>query len=206
MFTTSDDITFGFDEWHRLRIGMLASYRPLAAWLHTDVQSNLAAVDTYIELLRRAQQDGITVNGNGCYVTFERDHITVASRYGRWTPLAVPEGLFWQVLNGLRGFLAGIQGAPGLARPGDRHDVTRTATLRHPANGGPPQLVDHTHFPKEWTKDMIREAGKAAWQSEQARYDMETGAWSGLWQGMELAGYYDPDQRKIQTYFPIMAP
>jgi hypothetical protein len=206
VFTTADEITFGFDEWRRLTITMLPAYRPLAAWLHTDVQPNLAALDTFVGVLGQADRDGMVVNGNGCAVAFPAEHIMLTSLYDHWSPLSVPRALFWPALTGLRAFVAEVRGARGLARPLDYPLVSRDVYRHVPPEGGPPVLVDHTYFPRHWSPELVREAGEGAWRSQEAWYDSETGAWSGLWRGLEVAGYFDPATGSPQTYFPVLAP
>lgn len=205
MFITSDDITFGFDEWRRLRVSAPAEYRALAAWLYSDVQANLAAVDGFTEVLRNAERDGLVVNGNGCSVMFDGGRVMLSSRYGRWAPLSVPPELFWLVLKGLRDFLGGIQGDPGLVRE-DYPEVTRLAVLEEIGPGRRPVVVDHTYFPQDWPEEVASEAGTRAWQSDNALYDEETGCWSGFWRGLEIAGYYDPGSGTVLVYFPVLAP
>ncbi len=92
-----------------------------------------------------------------------------------------------------------------LSRPADYPAVSRQATLRE-TPAGPAALVDHTYFPREWSEQDVRAAGEGAWNSPEALYDEQTGAWSGLWHGLELAGYFDPAAGTVQTYFPVLAP
>jgi hypothetical protein len=206
MFIDDDGITFGFDQWRRLRMTMLPGYRPLAAWLYTDVQPNLFAFDSFLDLLVQAERNAGTVQGNGCWVEFRPADVVLVSLYDRWSPLAVPRELFWPVLAGLHDFLSRTAKAPDLARPPDYPVISRQANWRQPPDHGRPVLVDHTYFPREWSEQDVREAGEGAWRSAEALYDEHTGAWSGLWRGVELAGYYDPDTGRVQTYFPVLAP
>ncbi|AHH99142.1 hypothetical protein [Kutzneria albida] len=206
MFTTGDEITFSHDQWRRLRITMLPAYRPLAAWLHTDVQPNLAALDQFAEVLGQAATNRETVNGNGCWIEFRPNDVVIGSLYDRWEPLPVPTGLFWPVLSGLRGFLLGAAAEPGLTRPDGYPAVSRMTTRRPPPTGGRPVLVDRTYFPPEWSEQQVQQAAAGAWGSAEALYDEHTGTWSGLWCGGELAGYYDPATGTVQSYFPVLAP
>jgi hypothetical protein len=83
--------------------------------------------------------------------------------------------------------------------------VNRGVDLVRP-DGRPPILVDHTFFPPDWSPEAVRAAAEGAWQGEDACFDVRTGAWSGLWRGLELAGYFDPDTGSVLTYFPVLAP
>ncbi|GAA0616538.1 hypothetical protein GCM10010174_38130 [Kutzneria viridogrisea] len=206
MFDTGEEISFGYDQWHRLRITMVPDYRPLAAWLHTDVQPNLAALDQFSRVLRQAASNRETVNGNGCWIDFQPAGVLIGSLYDRWQPLPVPEALFWPVLSGLRAFLLNSAADPALARPDGYPAVGRMTTHRTPPTGGRPALVDRTHFPPDWSAQEVQEAATGAWHSAEARYDEQTGAWSGLWRDLELAGYYDPATGAVHTYFPVLAP
>jgi hypothetical protein len=206
MFLDDDAITFGFDQWRRLRMSMLPGYRPLAAWLHTDVQPNLAALDRFVGLLGQAERNAGAIHGNGCLVEFRPGTVVLTSLYGRWAPLAVPRALFWQVLAGLHDFLATTANAPDLARLPGYPEVSRQVTERRPPDGGRPALVDHTYFPPGWSEQDVRAAGEGAWRSAEALYDEHTGVWSGMWRGMEVSGYYAPDTGEVQVYFPVLAP
>jgi hypothetical protein len=211
MFSTGEEIAFGFDEWRRLRITVLPDYRPLAAWLHTDVQPNLAVVDGLGRLLGQAEQSVVTVHGNGCRVRFRPADVVIDSQFGRWPPLAVPRSLFWPVLSGLRSFLADfLADAESAANPAEPElpgaRPFRRAEWRTPPDGGPPALVDHTYFPPDWSEADVRAAGQGAWRSAEALFDEPTGTWSGLWHDLELAGYYDPATGSPLTYFPVLPP
>jgi hypothetical protein len=204
MFGIGDAITFTFDEFRRLRISAPEAHLPLAAWLHTDVQPNISAIDQLTGLLRRAQAEQRTWLGNGCSLDLINDVVLLESLYDRWPRLVLPQSQFWPVLEGLRGFLVSTAQEPSLQRPEDYPEVSRDTTDHRNPNTGRLSYLDHTYFPRTWsTQDVIR-AGEGAWQSPQLVRDERTGAWSGIWGNLELAGYYDPATGQALTYFPVL--
>jgi hypothetical protein len=206
MFEIGEQVGFAFDEQRRLRISVPEGYLPLAAWLHTDAQPNLQALDGLGELLRQCEQHGRTLLGNGCAIAFSGDLVMLESLYERWPRTAVPREFFWAVLSGLRNFLVATSGIPELARPQEYPAVTRALREVDRPDGGPKLLVDHTYFPPEWSDQEVREAGEGAWQSPECVLHEETGVWSGMWRGLELAGYYNPATGEPQVYFPVLSP
>lgn len=206
MFEIGEEVGFAFDEQRRLRISVPEAYLPLAAWLYTDAQPNLQALDGLGELLRQCRQVGRTLLGNGCSVTFVDELVVLESLYERWPRTAVPEKFFWMVLVSLRNFLMATSTAQELARPEEYPVVTRALSELEPPGGGPKVLVDHTYFPVEWSEREVREAGEGAWQSAECVLHAATGVWSGMWRGLELAGYYNPDTGEAQVYFPVLSP
>ncbi|RKT84499.1 EndoU nuclease [Saccharopolyspora antimicrobica] len=206
MFGIGDSIHFTFDEHRRQRISVPEPFLPLAAWLHTDVQPNLAALDGLIEQLRHCRQIERRLLGNGCSIDFVNDVVLLESLYRTWQRCVIPQSLFWPVLDGLRNFLIGTAAEPGLARPAGLPEPTRMTTEVPARNNQSPHLVDHTYFPVSWSEQEVAQAGDGAWASPELIYDQATGAWSGMWRGMELAGYYDVATGEALTYFPVLSP
>ncbi|WP_434533285.1 hypothetical protein [Amycolatopsis carbonis] len=46
-------------------------------------------------------------------------------------------------------------------------------------------------------------AGTAAWSSPDVLRDPATGAWSGSFADLEIAGYHNPATGEVLTYFPV---
>ncbi|MEV6905032.1 EndoU domain-containing protein [Amycolatopsis sp. NPDC051372] len=132
--------------------------------------------------------------------------VLLENRYETWPRHVVPQRAFWSVLRGFRAFLATTVHTPALARPADYPVVLRMTTERQPGSGGKPVFINHTYFPADWTVDEVRQAGDGAWRSEEALRDEKTGAWSGVWRGLELAGYYNVGTGEVLTYFPVISP
>ncbi|KAA2258111.1 hypothetical protein F0L68_24355 [Solihabitans fulvus] len=210
MFGIDDRIVFTFDEWRRLRVTAPAPLLPLAAWLCTDAQPNVAALDAFVGQLQtaaRAPDPRLRmVQGNGGVVAFEPGGVRLDSLYDRWETLFLPADLFWPVLTGLRQFLVGTAREPGLGRPAGYPTIERAATWLELAGGAGAVLVNRTSFPREWSGNEVVEAGQGAWQSAELIADETTGAWSGLWRGMEIAGYYDTVSNQPLVYFPVISP
>lgn len=206
MFDTGDSVVFTFDECRRLRITVPEHYRPLAAWLHTDAQPNLPALDELVAVLQRCRAQEQTWLGNGCSIDFVNGSVLLESLYGRWPRAVVPESVFWPVIAGLRAFLADTAAEPGLARPAGYPAVTRRSWEALAPGTRPPFVIDHTFFPGDWPLERVRAAGGGAWASPECLRDPETGTWSGMWEGLELAGYYDPASGEALTYFPVVSP
>jgi hypothetical protein len=203
-FTPGGTLSLSFDEYRRMRVMTPPQMLPLAAWLYTDVQPNLAAMDQMVATLRRCRAEGLTLAGNGALVDFVSDIVVLESRYDTWPRHVVPQSVFWQVLSGVRAFLAGTAQQPLLARPPGYPLVLRS-TNEH-VEDGRTYLVDYTYFPREWSTEQVRAAGDGAWASPQLVRDETTGLWSGMWQGLELAGYYDRATGEPFTYFPVISP
>ncbi|WP_231648706.1 EndoU domain-containing protein [Saccharothrix sp. NRRL B-16348] len=206
MFGIGDSIEFTFDGQRRLRVSVPADYLPLAAWLTTDAQPHLSGLDHLVGLIRHCQREGRTLVGNGCSVDLVNDVVLLESSYGRWPRAVIPESLFWPVLEGLHGFMAGAAREPTLARPADYPEVFRATTEHQDSGAARPVVVDHTYFPLDWTNEDVMAAGEGAWQSPETIRDPHTGTWSGVWRNLELAGYYDPGTGEALTYFPVIAP
>ncbi|RZQ61926.1 EndoU domain-containing protein [Amycolatopsis suaedae] len=204
MFGIGDEITFTYDEFRRLRISVPEELLPLAAFLHTDVQPNIAAMDDFAGFVRLAQAEQRTWLGNGCALDLVNDVVLLESLYDRWPRLTIPASLFWPVLEGLRGFLISSAQAPRLQRPAGYPAVTRATTEFNHPDSGRVSYVDHTYFPRTWTREDVIRAGEGAWQSPQLVTDEKTGAWSGMWGNLELAGYHDPATGQALTYFPVL--
>jgi hypothetical protein len=203
-FTPGDQLSLSFDEHRRLRVMVPPPMLPLAAWLYTDVQPNLSALDQMWVALEHCRDTSVTFVGNGCLVDFVNDVVVLESRYDTWPRHVVPPEVFWSVLAGARAFLAGTSGVPMLARPDDYPVVGRGFT-EHDEDGRK-YLVDYTYFPAEWSADQVRAAGDGAWTSPQLVCDEATGLWSGMWEGLELAGYYDRATGEALVYFPVISP
>jgi hypothetical protein len=203
-FIPGDELSLSFDEYRRLRVVAPPPMQPLAAWLYTDVQPNLSAVDQMWVALEHCRDEGVTFVGNGCLVDFVNDVVVLESRYGTWPRHVVPQQVFWSVLAGLRAFLAGTCGLPMLARP-DNYPTVLRGTVDH-VEDDRKYLVDHTYFPIEWSADQVRAAADGAWASPQLVRDEATGLWSGMWEGLELAGYYDRATGEALVYFPVISP
>ncbi|MFD0206046.1 MULTISPECIES: EndoU domain-containing protein [Saccharothrix] len=206
MFGIGDSIEFTFDEHRRLRVSVPADYLSLAAWLTTDAQPHLSGLDHLVGLLRHCQREGRTLVGNGCSVDLVNDVVLLESSYARWPRAVIPDSLFWAVLEGLHGFMAGAAREPTLARPADYPEAFRATTEHQDSGAARPAVVDHTYFPLNWTVEEVMEAGEGAWQSRELIRDPHTGTWSGMWRNLELAGYYDPETGEALTYFPVISP
>ncbi|WP_039923736.1 hypothetical protein [Amycolatopsis decaplanina] len=204
MFGVGEAVIFTFDEDRRLRISVPEEHLPLAAWLHTDVQPNIAAIDGLAGVLKRAETEQRTWLGNGCSLDLINDLVLLESRYGRWPRQVVPQSFFWPVLEGLRSFLVTTAQEPALQRPPGYPDVRRAVTEERDPGSGRVSYVDFTYFPPTWTKDDVIRAAEGAWQSPELVQDEKTGAWSGKWGELELAGYYDPATGEALTYFPVL--
>ncbi|AOS65116.1 EndoU domain-containing protein [Actinoalloteichus hymeniacidonis] len=206
MFETTDEsIRFDFDDSRRLRIAMVDGLLPIAAWLHTDVQANLAGLESFGTLLTTAKAGGHTINGNGCAVRFEHGEVVLESLYDRWEPLRFSEDLLVAILTGLRAFLRDSAADPRLARAANFPEPTRMVTT-HGRDDGSTVLIDHTYFPQAWSPMQVQVAADAAWASDDFLFDEVTGVWSGTHEGLEFAGYYDPKTGVPQMYFPVVAP
>jgi hypothetical protein len=206
MFGTGTSIALSFDAQRRLRIIAPENHLPLAAWLHTDVQPNLASLNEFIAVLQRARQEERTLVGNGCTVDFVNDLVLLESRYETWPRQVVPQNVFWPVVQGLRAFLANTARAPFLQRP-PGYPAALRMTSEHLVEGIPkPVFVNYTYFPREWSVEEVTQAGEGAWHSAELVADPATGTWSGMWRGVELAGYYDVTTGEVLTYFPVISP
>ncbi|NKQ56901.1 EndoU domain-containing protein [Amycolatopsis sp. K13G38] len=206
LFGVADSVAMSFDEHRRLRIVAPEQYLPLAAWLYTDVQPNLAVLDELAAVLRRCRQEERKYVGNGCSLDFVNNLVLLESRYETWERVVVPQSVFWPVLSGFRQFLASTAHLPLLEREPDYPEALRIRTDEH-ADGAPrPAVLDHTYFPRDWSEREVSEAGAGAWQSPGCLRDEATGAWSGMWRGLELAGYFDLATGEPLTYFPVIAP
>ncbi|MFD1052407.1 hypothetical protein ACFQ1S_45900, partial [Kibdelosporangium lantanae] len=91
-----------------------------------------------------------------------------------------------------------------LARPDD-YPLLQRGFTEHEEDGRR-YLVDYTYFPADWSADQAQEAEDGAWASPELVRDEVTGLWSGMWQGMELAGYYDSATDKVLVSFPVISP
>lgn len=203
MLVVGDSITFAFDEFRRLRISAPQKYLPLAAFLRTDLQPDLAVLDQRVGLLRRAQREAKTWLGNGCSVDLVKDAVLLESLYGTWPPVEIPQASFWPVLERLRGFLVSTAGQP--RPPAGRFDLTRMVTEYRNPRTGRFCFVDHTYFPRDWTEQNVAYVGQQAWQSPQVIRDETTGTWSGLWRTLEVAGYYNVHTGEALSYFPVLS-
>lgn len=203
-FALGEPLSLSFDEYRRLRVMTPPQMLPLAAWLYTDVQPNLAAVDRMLAALQRCRAEGLSLIGNGGLVDFLNEAVVLESRYGTWERHVVPQTAFWQVLNGVRAFLSGTANQPLLARPADYPLALRGSSTY--VEEGRTYLVEYTYFPEGWSPEQVRAAGDGAWASPQLLRDEATGLWSGMWQGLELAGYYDTKTGEPLTYFPVISP
>jgi len=204
MFGIGEEIGFSFDEYRRLRISVPEEYLPLAAWLHTDAQPNVAELDKLAALLERSKAEQRSWLGNGCSLDLINDLVLLESLYDRWDRLVLPASLFWPVLQGLRDFLVSTAQEPGLRRPEGYPEVFRATTEYRNPETGRLSYVDHTYYPLSWSEEDVARAGDGAWQSEALVVDERTGAWSGIWGGLEIAGYCDPATKTVQTYFPVL--
>lgn len=205
-FDIGDSVSLVFDRHRRLRIMTPREYLPLAAWLYTDAQANSSVLDQLGAALERCRREDRTLIGNGCTIDFLNDVVVLESRYGRWPRKVLPQSVFWPVFNGLRSFLAASAGQPELARPANYPLAVSRVFEEKPDDGSKSFLVNYTYFPPTWSEDEVRSAGNGAWQSPTAVRDAETGLWSGMWRGLELAGYFDPENGDVQTFFPVIAP
>lgn len=206
MFEIGDSVAMSFDARRRLRIMTPEKYLPLAAWLHTDVQPNLAALDELVAVLQRCRQQERTLIGNGCTVDFVNDLVLLESRYDTWPRQVVPQDVFWPVLQGMRAFLVTTARFSALTRPADYPPAVRTTTEHRIEDVRKPVFVNHTYFPPNWSIEEVREASTAAWGSPDLVADQTTGAWSGMWRGMEVAGYYDVSTGEAFAVFPVIGP
>ncbi|MFI5612656.1 hypothetical protein [Amycolatopsis sp. NPDC051903] len=198
LFGPGDELTFAFDETGRLRIAVPEEQLPLAAFLYTDAQSDAHAVGELAGLLRRAQREAKTWLGNGCSVDLTGDVAVLDSLYGTWPRATFPQPVFWSALEGLQRFL----GESGGAAP--TTGVTRAATEYRNLKNGRFCFVDRTYFPSDWSPAAITEAGTRAWAAGETLRDPATGAWSGSFGGLEIAGYYRPSTGEPLTYFPVL--
>ncbi|WIX83011.1 EndoU domain-containing protein [Amycolatopsis carbonis] len=205
-FDIGESVSLAFDDQRRLRIMVPRELLPVAAWLYTDAQPNIAVLDRLGATLQRCRSEERTLVGNGCQVDFVNNIVVLESRYGRWPRKIVPQSVFWPVLNGLRSFLVAAAADPALARPADYPLAVPRIFEERPDGGQKPYFVDYTYFPPEWSGEEVRAAGNGAWQSPTAVRDLETGVWSGMWRGLELAGYFDPATGEVLTFFPVIAP
>jgi hypothetical protein len=203
-FTAGEQLSLSFDEHRRLRVMAPEQMLPLVAWLYTDVQPNLAAVDQMLGTLQRCRAEGLTLIGNGALVDFLNEVVVLESRYDTWERHVVPQSVFWPVLTGVRAYLAGTAGQPLLARPPDYPLALRGSNTH--VEEGRTYLVEYTYFPRKWSTEQVHAAGDGAWASPQLVRDEATGLWSGMWQGLELAGYYDKASGEPLTYFPVISP
>ncbi|WP_031470495.1 EndoU domain-containing protein [Sciscionella sediminilitoris] len=201
MFDISEGIRFTLDEHPRLRLSVPVELRPLAAWLHTDAQANHGVLVEFGKGLRAAQLSGTQIIGNGWVIRPAPEGIELLPRYTGMDSFYVPDGVLWPVLEGIQGLLGGIDQQLRAEFPAPAHQVLRSVS-REPDGS----LRDHTYFPQALSERAVAEAGQQAWQSEETLIDESTGAWSGFWQGMEIAGYYDPASGQVQSYFPVMSP
>ncbi|GAA3536827.1 hypothetical protein GCM10022222_20700 [Amycolatopsis ultiminotia] len=201
-----DDLSLSFDEHRRLRIRAPREYLPLAAWLYTDAQPNLAALDGLGQLLEQCRGAELTLIGNSCLVDFVNDLVLLESRYDLWPRAVLPQRDFWAALNGFRRYLVDNAGQPLLTRPADYPEALRY-TFGHTAeDSGKHYLVDQTYFPSSWSADEVRAAADGAWASPDVVLDEQTGVWSGMWRNLEIAGCYEPAEREVLTYFPVISP
>ncbi|GAB3002785.1 EndoU domain-containing protein [Amycolatopsis acidiphila] len=206
MFDIGESVSLAFDEQRRLRVMVPQEYLPLAAWLYTDAQPNISVLDQLGAALQQCRGEERTLVGNGCLVDFVNDVVVLESRYGVWPRKVLPQSVFWPVLNGLRSFLVGTAGQPALARPADYPLAVARVFEQQADDGRKPFLVNYTYFPPEWSDEEVREAGTGAWQSPTVVRDEATGVWSGMWRGLELAGYFQPRTGEVLTYFPVVSP
>lgn len=206
LFGVGTSIEMAFDARRRLRIIAPEHLIPLAAWLYTDVQPNIAGLDEFGKALQRCRAEESTLVGNGCNVDFVNDLVLVENRFGTWTRQVVPQHVFWSIFGSFRSFLVATAQAPVLRRPAGYPPALRLTAERPLDDGDKPVLVNHTYFPVDWSIAEVRQAGDGAWQSEEVLRDRLTGAWSGMWRGLELAGYYDVGTGEVLTYFPVVSP
>ncbi|MEW2505381.1 EndoU domain-containing protein [Amycolatopsis sp. NPDC047767] len=197
LFGTGDSLTFAFDESRRLRISAPPGQLPLAAFLYTDAQADAATVGQLIGLLRRAQREAKTWLGNGTSVTFTGEDVGLESLYGTWPHTVVPQHVFFAALESLHRFLLASGATP--AETG----ITRRASEYRNLKNGRFTFVDHTYFPPDWTPEAVSAAGTAAWSSPDVLRDPATGAWSGTFADLEIAGYHNPATGEVLTYFPV---
>lgn len=203
-FTLGEGLSLSFDEHRRLRVMAPQQMLPFAAWLYTDVQPNLAAVDQMLGTLQRCRAEGLTLIGNGALVDFVNEVVVLESRYDTWDRHVIPQSVFWPALTGVREFLAGTAGQPSLARPAGYPLALRSSSTH--IEEGRTCLVEYTFFPSAWSVEQVHAAGDGAWASPQLVRDEMTGLWSGMWHGLELAGYYDKATGEPLTYFPVISP
>ncbi|MBB4686987.1 hypothetical protein [Amycolatopsis jiangsuensis] len=205
-FQVDDAVSLSFDEHRRLRIRAPREYLPLAAWLYADAQPNLAALDGLGQLLEQSRGEQLTLVGNSCLVDFVNDLVLLESRYDLWPRTVLPQQVFWTVVNGFRRYLADNAGQPLLTRPAGYPDAQRY-TFRHTSDeDGKQYLVDQTYFPRSWSPEEVRAAADGAWASPELVLDEQTGVWSGMWRGLEIAGCYHSGEREVLTYFPVISP
>ncbi|WIX83960.1 EndoU domain-containing protein [Amycolatopsis carbonis] len=81
--------------------------------------------------------------------------------------------------------------------------ITRKASEYRNLKNGRFSFVDHTYFPPDWTPEAVSAAGTAAWSSPDVLRDPATGAWSGSFADLEIAGYHNPATGEVLTYFPV---
>ena len=206
LFGLGTSIAMSFDVQRRLRIIAPENLISLAAWLYTDVQPNIAGLDELEKVLRRCWAEERTLVGNGCNVDFVNDLVLLENRFGTWARQVVPQHVFWSVFQGFRAFLVATAHAPVLVRPAGYPQALRMTMDQRLDDGGKRVLVNYTYFPADWPVDEVKQAGNGAWQSRDALRDNRTGAWSGTWRGLELAGYFDVGTGEVLTYFPIISP
>jgi hypothetical protein len=206
MFTIGDSVAMSFDALRRLRIMVPEQYLPLAAWLHTDVQPNLASLDQLVGMLQRCRQEERTLIGNGCTVDFINDLVLLENRFGIWPRQVVPQDVFWPVLRGMRAFLVDMARSFGLARPVNYPPSVRATIPQQLEDVRKPVFVTLTYFPPNWSTRQVQEAGAGAWASPELIADQTTGAWSGVWRDMEVAGDYNVATGEALNVFPVIAP
>ncbi|MEV4604318.1 EndoU domain-containing protein [Amycolatopsis sp. NPDC049253] len=197
LFGTGDSLAFAFDESRRLRISAPADQLPLAAFLYTDAQADAHTVGQLVGLLRRAQREAKTWLGNGTSVVFTGDRVELESLYGTWPRAVFPQQVFFAALESLHRFLLSSGASP--AETG----ITRKASEYRNLKNGRFSFVDHTYFPPDWTPEAVSAAGTAAWSSPDVLRDPATGAWSGTFADLEIAGYHNPETGEVLTYFPV---
>lgn len=205
MFPAAPQLTFRRDEWDRLRIAAPPERRPVAAWLHGDIQGNLSCQDIYLDLFDKAsnasEPAGRRVDGNACRVAFwDGGWVQLHSQYDRWQPLWLQLSEMVGLINAFRTYLL----SEPLVGDGGRDEGCYGGVIEStdPSDTAPPTY--HTFFPDLWRPEQVEVAAKGAWDSDAFCADGTTGAWSGISDGLEVAGYFDTVTGEVFDAYPVI--
>ncbi|HEX4212139.1 MAG TPA: EndoU domain-containing protein [Candidatus Dormibacteraeota bacterium] len=204
MFPVATRLTFSRDGWGRLRIAAPLERRPIAAWLHGDLQGNLSCQDIYLELFDKAsnapEHADRRVDGNACRVSFwDGGWVQLHSQYDRWQPLWLQFSELVDAINELRTHLLN---EPVVNDDSDEGCYGGVIESTDPAETAPPTY--HTFFPDVWKPEQVESAAKGAWDSDAFCADETTGAWSGISNGLEVAGYFDTVTGQVFDAYPVI--
>jgi uncharacterized protein RhaS with RHS repeats len=91
--------------------------------------------------------------------------------------------------------------------PPDANGVYRGTVTGRDWNGNNwvEKRAKSTFFPDDWSQAKVQHGVERAFK-ETKNINPETGEWMGVYRGVKISGFYDPETGALKTAFPIYEP